>query len=59
MDSIELTQTDGDDAATQEAFLAARRAILRCGQKGLALPAGKYELWRELHLTFDMDGTGL
>lgn len=59
MDSIELTETDGDAAATQEAFLAARRAILRCGQKGLALPEGKYELWRELHLTFDMDGTGL
>lgn len=59
IDSIELTGTDGDETATQEAFLAARRAILRCGQNGLALPEGKYELWRELHLTFDMDAVGL
>lgn len=58
-DSIELTGTDGDEAASQEAFAAARKAILRCGKKGLALPDGKYEFWRELHLTFDMRQVGL
>lgn len=58
-DSIELIGTDGDEAASREAFAAARMAILRCGKKGLTLPDGKYELWRELHLTFDMTRVGL
>ena len=33
-DSIELRNTQGGDAATRQAFEAARRAILRCGAKG-------------------------
>lgn len=56
---IELIDSNGDKAASQQAFAAARKAILRCGQKGLAVPDGKYELWRELRLTFGTMRIGL
>ncbi len=57
--SIELGSSDASPAATRQAFEAARRAILHCGKNGLALPDGKYELWRELRLTFGTMRVGL
>ena len=52
--------TGGDAGATEIAFQAARRAILRCqGQGGYNLPAEKYEQWREVEITFDPSGMRL
>ncbi len=53
-DSIRLHA--GDPAApeaTEQAFRAARRAILRCGQAGFPLPSEKAGEWRKMILTFD------
>ncbi|MCB5200096.1 hypothetical protein LGQ03_12675 [Loktanella sp. TSTF-M6] len=50
----------GDAAATEIAYQAARRAILRCqGQDGYDLPAEKYDQWREVEITFDPSGMRL
>ena len=57
--SITLAGTNGSDAATRQAFEAARRAILRCGAQGFPLPDDKYETWRELELIFDKGRVGL
>jgi hypothetical protein len=46
----------GDPAAQAEAAEAARRAILRCGAAGLPVPAGSFDRWRELEITFNPDG---
>jgi hypothetical protein len=48
--------SDGSEAAANQAFEAARRAILRCGEKGFPLPPEKYEEWKELELNFDASG---
>lgn len=40
-------------AATDEAYQAARRAIIRCGQEGFPLPVDEYEQWREIEITFE------
>ncbi|MEM8729610.1 MAG: energy transducer TonB [Pseudomonadota bacterium] len=48
-----LSWSDGTEAAAQQAFGAARRAIIRCGQQGYPLPADKYEQWREIEMTFN------
>jgi hypothetical protein len=44
---------DGEAADVQQAFEAARRAILRCAEDGYALPAELHPLWREVEMTFD------
>ncbi|MBS1300852.1 hypothetical protein [Loktanella sp. SALINAS62] len=50
----------GDANATEIAFQAARRAILRCqGQGGYDLPAEKYDQWKEVEITFDPSGMRL
>ncbi|WP_103763412.1 hypothetical protein [Roseovarius confluentis] len=36
-----------------DSFMAARRAILRCGREGYDLPAEQHEAWREIEMTFD------
>ncbi|QDC08885.1 hypothetical protein FHY55_06355 [Oceanicola sp. D3] len=52
--SLEMVEWDGADvAAAEEAYKAARRAILICGRQGFALPAEQYEAWRNIRLTFD------
>ena len=45
--------TGGSDAAAQQAYDAARRAILRCGADGFDLPREKYEQWRDIEMVFN------
>ncbi|WP_087206285.1 energy transducer TonB [Yoonia vestfoldensis] len=54
-----LLSSDGDQSATNTAFEAARRAILRCQRGGYQLPADKYDQWREVVITFDPSGMRL
>lgn len=59
-DSIRLTGfVNGMEDAAQEAFEAARRAVIRCGVSGYDLPATDYEQWREVELTFIAEGLRL
>lgn len=52
--SIRLVSwSGGDQSAAQQAFDAARRAIIRCGQQGYPLPTEKYEQWRDIEMTFN------
>lgn len=52
--SIRLIQSDGgSEAATRQAFEAARRAIIRCGTRGYDLPEDKFEQWRDVEMTFN------
>ena len=37
----------------EQAYEAARRAILRCGAKGYDLPADKYAQWQDIEITFN------
>ncbi|MBT54206.1 MAG: cell envelope biogenesis protein TolA [Mameliella sp.] len=49
-----LNASQGSAAAVQTAFQVARRAVLRCqGAEGYALPAEKYDQWREIEMTFN------
>ncbi len=43
----------GSEGDVQTAFLAARRAILRCQKKGYDLPKEKYDYWQKIEVTFD------
>ncbi len=43
----------GSNASAQQAFEAARRAIIRCGASGYNLPIEKYATWREIEMTFN------
>ena len=51
-EAITLIASDAPAAAAQEAFEAARRAVLRCGASGLPLPPDQHEQWRHMELTF-------
>ena len=51
-----LAHTDAPEAAVEQAFQAARRAVLRALAQGYDLPAEHYALWRDVELTFDPDG---
>ncbi|WP_397543581.1 energy transducer TonB [Roseovarius salis] len=52
--SIEMVSSSGGgDGAAEQAFQAARRAIIRCGVDGYDLPPGKYERWRDIEMTFN------
>lgn len=52
--SIRLLESKGGSGAgTDQAFQAARRAVLRCGAKGFDLPADNYARWKEIELEFD------
>jgi hypothetical protein len=46
----------GTDNEAEQAFQAARRAIIRCGSTGLSLPPSKYAHWKNLELQFDLSG---
>ncbi len=48
-----ISAIGGAGGVAAQAYEAARRAILRCGAKGFALPAAKYDHWREIEMTFN------
>ncbi len=48
-----LSSSGGSSGAAQQAFGAARRAIIRCGAKGYDLPADKYAQWQDIEMTFN------
>ncbi|PJI92792.1 cell division and transport-associated protein TolA [Yoonia maricola] len=56
---VRLISSDGDQGATNTAFEAARRAILRCQSGGYQLPADKYDQWQDVVITFDPSGMRL
>lgn len=52
--SIRLGSSSGGSAsAANQAFEAARRAIIRCTRDGYGLPAEKYGQWKEIEMTFN------
>lgn len=51
--------TGANDAAANQVFEAARRAIIRCSKDGLPLPDDKYDSWKDLELVFDPTGMRL
>ena len=48
-----ISSSGGTGGSVQQAFQAARRAIIRCGARGFALPSEKYEQWRDIEMTFN------
>lgn len=58
--SLRLISSDGgSQAAAQQAYEAARRAILRCGTDGYNLPVESYDDWRQVELVFNPEGMRL
>jgi outer membrane biosynthesis protein TonB len=58
-EAVRLIDSDGSSAgATDIAFGAARRAILRCVSNA-NLPAAKYDRWSEIEMVFNPDGMRL
>ena len=54
METIRMvSHSGGGEGAAQQAFEAARRAIIRCGAKGYSMPADKYDRWRNIEMTFN------
>lgn len=52
--SIRLVSSSGGSAgAANQAFEAARRAIIRCTRDGYGLPADKFGQWKEIEMTFN------
>ena len=47
---------DGSETDAGRAFEAARRAIIRCGNKGFQLPIEKFDKWREVEATVSAEG---
>jgi hypothetical protein len=47
-----IDSSGGDESAARQAFESARRAIIRCGANGLKVPVGKYDVWKDVALTF-------
>lgn len=45
----------GSDKIVQAAFQYVRRAILRCQKTGYDLPKEKYDHWREIEITFELN----
>jgi biopolymer transport protein ExbD len=43
----------GSQASAQQAYEAARRAIIRCGANGFNLPVEKYDHWRDIEMVFN------
>jgi hypothetical protein len=55
--SIKLVSSSGGtQSGAQQAFEAARRAIIRCGVRGFPLPVEKYAEWRDIEMTFNPEG---
>jgi hypothetical protein len=58
--SIRMTDyTGANDAAANQVFEAARRAVIRCSKNGLPLPEDKFDSWKDLELVFDPTGMRL
>lgn len=52
--SIRMIDSTGDiGGSAQQAYDAARRAIIRCGARGFGLPSEKYASWRNVELVFN------
>ncbi|WP_439149720.1 energy transducer TonB [Sulfitobacter sp.] len=52
--SITMTgSSGGSQAAANQAFEAARRAIIRCGARGYQLPVDKFGQWQNIEMTFN------
>ena len=59
-DSIRLERSQGGNAAAaQQAFDAARRALIRCAGTGYPLPRDRYNRWREIVVNFHGQGLAL
>lgn len=54
-----ISSKGGGTLAAQQAFEAARRAILRCGANGYNLPVESYDDWRQVELVFNPEGMRL
>lgn len=54
-----MGHSGGSPAAAQQAYEAARRAVLRCAGNGYDLPADKYNRWKEVIIDFRPEGVGL
>lgn len=48
-----LSYEGGSEAAADQAYEAARRAVIRCGAKGFNLPSDKYSQWQDIEITFN------
>ena len=48
-----VSYSGGTEAAAQQAYETARRAVLRC--QPYSLPAEKYDQWRTIEMTFNPD----
>lgn len=49
----EVIRGGGASGPKRTAAESAKRAVLRCGQGGYQLPAGKYDAWQEVVVNFD------
>jgi hypothetical protein len=54
-----VSASGGGETAIQQAFDAARRAIIRCEGDGYGLPADKFDAWRDIEITFNPEGMRL
>lgn len=54
-----VSASGGTETARQQAFDAARRAIIRCEGDGYGLPRDKYDAWRDIEITFNPEGMRL
>ncbi len=54
-----VSASGGTETAVQQAFEAARRAIIRCEGDGYGLPPEKYDAWRDIEITFNPEGMRL
>ncbi len=58
--SIRLIEaTGGTNSGANQAFEAARRAIIRCGANGFDLPEESYDHWRSVEMVFNPEGMRL
>ncbi|MFT6024521.1 MAG: hypothetical protein ACI9PY_002648 [Ascidiaceihabitans sp.] len=48
-----IGSSGGSSSAANQAFEAARRAILRCAGAGYNLPSDKYGQWKDIEMTFN------
>ena len=54
-----VSASGGSETAVQQAFDAARRAVIRCEGDGYGLPPEKYDAWRDVEITFNPEGMRL